>query len=107
MLFEKGYFTRFAILFGLAEGVKWVRMSALQRLEALLSTLIGGGKTRYGLYRVISGCAYQSLDRMLQECLERGLIEVVKERRFGFERRVYRLTERGLMAAQILRKVMV
>ena len=82
--------------------VKWVRMGPLQRLETLLSTLMGGGKTRYGLYRLISGCAYRSLDRILQECLERGLVEAVKERRLGFERRVYRLSEKGLRVAEAL-----
>ncbi|MEM1995320.1 MAG: hypothetical protein QXW32_07630 [Nitrososphaerales archaeon] len=89
-------------LFSSVEGVKWVRMGPLERVETLLLTLRSGPKTRYGLYRVISGCAYQSLDRVLAECLEKGLVECVVERRFGVDRRVYRLSERGLRVAEAL-----
>ena len=78
-------------------------MKPLERAEALLASLACEPKTLYALYRTTPGCAYTSLRRVLQELLERGLIEEAKEKRLGFERRVYRITDKGIRLLQALK----
>jgi len=85
------------------ECVKWVKMKPLERFETLLSSLLREPKTLYSLYRTTPGCAYTSLRSALKELVERGLIEEVKEERLGFERRVYKLTDKGRRVLQALR----
>ena len=85
------------------ECVKWVRMKPLERVEALLASLTREPKTMYALYRTTPGCAYTSLRKALQELLERGLIEAIKEERLGAERRVYKVTEKGRRLLQTLK----
>ncbi|NHV97641.1 MAG: hypothetical protein HA494_07665 [Thaumarchaeota archaeon] len=87
----------------LEEEVKWRRMKPLQRIEALLERLSHGPQTKYRLYREISGCAPTSLESAIKECLENGLIEYQSELRYGKERKVYGLTNKGRKLLHILR----